>query len=282
MKQWHLIVDVSLCENCNNCVLAAKDELVGNDFKGFSAAMPAEGRGVIRIERHLRGEGHLVDVTHMPVMCNHCDDAPCVKAGGGAVTQRADGIVVFDPHKVKGRRDLMDSCPYDALVWNDARDVPQNWFFDAHLLDAGWMAPRCVGVCPTRAISAVKLAPEAMSAKAAQEGLQVRKPELGTRPRVYYRHLERVHTCFVAGSVSHRAAQGQVECLAGAQVRLSQDGREIGTASTDAFGDFRIDGLKPGAGRHLLVVTHPQWGTQTQEVTVAERSVVLEEIALHP
>jgi ferredoxin len=204
-----------------------------------------------------------------------------VKAAGGAVTQRQDGIVVFDPAKLKGRRDLLDSCPYDALVWNDERDVPQNWFFDAHLLDAGWTAPRCVSVCPTRAITAVQLAPAAMAAKAAEEGLQVLKPELGTRPRVFYRHLGRVHTCFVAGSVTCLGAQGQVECLAGAQVRLSQGSREVGVARTDAFGDFRIDGLPPGSGRYLLVVTHPQWGAQSEEVNVGEHSVVLEDIALH-
>ena len=37
MSQWNLIIDVALCENCSNCVLAAKDELVGNTFPGYSA-----------------------------------------------------------------------------------------------------------------------------------------------------------------------------------------------------------------------------------------------------
>ncbi len=32
MKKWNLIIDVALCENCNNCVLSTKDEQVGNDW----------------------------------------------------------------------------------------------------------------------------------------------------------------------------------------------------------------------------------------------------------
>lgn len=280
MTQWNLIFDVSLCENCNNCVLAAKDELVGNHFPGFSAAMPASGRGVIRIERHTRGSGHHVDVTHWPVLCNHCREAPCVKAGGGAVTRRPDGIVVFDPAKVKGRRDLLDSCPYGALVWNEAAQVPQNWFFDAHLLDAGSIEPRCVGVCPTRAIEAVKSDDSSMVARAARDGLQTLQPELGTHPRVYYRHLERLQTVFVAGSVAYRDAQGRAECLQGASVALTGQGRAVASATTDAYGDFRVDGLPIGSGPGELMVTHPQHGSWTRSIVIGNHCVVVPDIEL--
>jgi Fe-S-cluster-containing dehydrogenase component len=280
MSQWNLIIDVSLCENCNNCVLAAKDELVGNDIPGFGGGMPASGRGVIHIERHTRGSGHHVDVTHVPKMCNHCHEAPCVKAGGGAVVQRPDGIVVFDPARVKGRKDLLDACPYGALVWNEDRELPQNWFFDAHLLDSGWPAPRCVSVCPTRAIEAIKVDDAAMSARVAREGLQVLKAELGTRPRVYYRHLQRVQTCFVAGSVSFRDGEGHTECLDGASVAVNQGARAIATASTDAYGDFRIDGLPPLSGAYQLAVTHPEKGSSMQHFEVGAHSVVLPDLVL--
>ena len=138
MDKWNLIINVAECENCNNCVLAAKDELVGNDFPGYSAPHPANGVGVIRIERHVRGEGHMVDAAYTPRMCNHCDEGPCLQAGAdGAVKKREDGIVIFDPVKAKGRRDLVDSCPYGAIVWNEEQQLPQTWFFDAHLLYQG-------------------------------------------------------------------------------------------------------------------------------------------------
>jgi len=118
MNKWNLIVDVARCENCNNCTLAAKDELVGNEFPGYTAPHAAQGQGVMRIRRQVRGATPMVDVAHLPVMCNHCDNAPCIKASGGdgSIRKRDDGIVMIDPVKAKGRRDLVDACPYGAIV----------------------------------------------------------------------------------------------------------------------------------------------------------------------
>jgi Fe-S-cluster-containing dehydrogenase component len=91
MDKWNLIIDVAKCENCNNCVLAAKDELVGNNFPGYSAPHAAQGTGAIRIERTTRGTTPMVDAAYVPRMCNHCDNAPCLKAGAdGAVRKRDD------------------------------------------------------------------------------------------------------------------------------------------------------------------------------------------------
>jgi Fe-S-cluster-containing dehydrogenase component len=79
----------------------------------------------------------------MPVMCNHCDDAPCMKAAkDGAVRKRDDGIVIIDPVKAKGQKQIVDACPYGAISWNEELQLPQHWIFDAHLLDAGWTKTR--------------------------------------------------------------------------------------------------------------------------------------------
>ena len=279
MAKWNLIIDVAECHNCHNCVVAAKDELVGNDFPGYTAPHPAQGQGVIRIERQVRGTGHHVDAAYLPRLCNHCDDAPCVKAGGGAVRKRSDGIVVFDPAGCRGRRDLVDACPYAAVIWNDEQQLPQTWFFDAHLLDAGWREPRCATVCPTRAIEAVSIDDEAMALRAHHEGLRTLQPDLGTKPRVYYRHLERVDSVFVAGSVV--ALQGtRADCIEGATVELQRDGQALVQTTSDAFGDFRFDGLTPGSGQHVLLVTHPTHGQRRLPIDVARASVVLGDIAL--
>ena len=95
MSQWNLIIDVARCENCNNCVLANKDEYVGNDFPGYSAPQALHGTGTIRIQRRVRGEGHMVDAAYLPTMCNHCDDAPCMKAAGpGRLRERLRPIFI--------------------------------------------------------------------------------------------------------------------------------------------------------------------------------------------
>jgi Fe-S-cluster-containing dehydrogenase component len=280
MTQWNLIIDVALCENCSNCALAAKDELVGNSFPGYSAPHAAQGPGVIRIDRHVRGAAPMVDVTHVPRLCNHCDDAPCVKAGQGAVVKRDDGIVIVDPVAAKGRRDLVTSCPYGAMVWNDEQQLPQTWFFDAHLLDAGARAPRCVGVCPTQAITAVKCDGAAMAALIAADDLRPLRPELGTKPRVYYRHLDRVDHCFVGGSVVAKVGE-RTECIADAVAVLHAGAHEKARARSDAFGDFRFDALVPGSGSHRIVIEHPLHGRSEREFVLAAESVVLGEIELH-
>lgn len=278
MEKWNLIIDVALCQNCNNCVLAAKDELVGNHFPGYSAPHPPQGAGVFRIERQVRGSCHLVDAAYVPTTCNHCDDAPCLKAGGGAIRKREDGIVIIDPEKAKGRRDLVDACPYGAIVWNEKEQLPQNWFFDAHLLDKGWRVPRCVSVCPTRAITALKISDEAMDEQSRRDALRVLKPELGTRPRVHYRNLHRFDHLFIGGSVTAKIG-ATIECVANAQVELSAAGRVIQRATTNAYGDFKFDGLVPDSGRMQIVVHHSH-GRCTRDVVIARDNVVLSELPL--
>ena len=246
MKKWNLVIDVAACTNCNNCAVATQDEFAGNSFPGYSGPGAPDVR-TLDVDRHVRGEGATVDVHYVPRMCNHCDDAPCMKVGGDAISKRDDGIVIIDPEKGKGRHDLVDACPYGAIKWNDAEQLPQNWIFDAHLIDQGWTEPRAAHVCPTRALRALKLEDAEMSALAQAEGLAVLKPELNTGPRVYYRNLGPALSQFIGGNVT--ADGGNVE---GADVRLLRDGKEIAATETDAFGDFRFDQVANGSAGYSL------------------------------
>ena len=59
-------------------------------------------------------------VAFTAVPCMHCDDASCVKAAReGEIYKRPDGIVIIDPEKSKGRQDLVSSCPYRVIYWNE-------------------------------------------------------------------------------------------------------------------------------------------------------------------
>ncbi|RMF96946.1 MAG: oxidoreductase [Gammaproteobacteria bacterium] len=255
--KWNLIVDVARCDNCRNCHLAAKDEHVGNDFPGYAAAQPAQGHHWIDIRRKERGTYPLVEAHFMPVMCNHCDDAPCMKvAKNGAVYKREDGIVIIDPEKSRGQREIVDACPYGAVYWNEERQIPQAWIFDAHLLDAGWTQTRAEQACPTEVFRSLKVEDDEMQRIQEAEGLEVLQPELGTRPRVYYKNLHLMTKCFVGGSVVAEI-YGVEECAADADVALSRGGQEVGRARTDAFGEFKIDGLEPGSGRYRVEVSAP-------------------------
>ena len=274
MKKWNLIIDVARCNNCNNCFLAVKDEHVDNAFPGYAAPQPKHGHHWLEMKRAEHGRPPLVDIVNVPTMCNHCDDAPCVKAGQGAVTKRDDGIVIIDPVKAKGRRDLVDACPYKAVWWNEELQLPQHWIFDAHLLDKGWKEPRCTQSCPTEAMRVVKLDDGEMTALAGQEGLEVMAPELGTKPRIYYRNLHRYNKWFVAGSVS-AIDNGVEDCVEGATVRLLKDGQLVGETHSDNYGEFRIGKLPQVAASYRLEICHPRYATVTTEVAV-QGSVTLD------
>ena len=278
MDKWNLIVDVARCENCHNCTLAVKDEYCDNDFPGYSAPQPHHGHEWITIRRRVRGDAPMVDAAYLPTTCNHCDDAPCIKAAGdGCVYKRADGIVIIDPRKAKGRKDLVQACPYGAIWWNEELQLPQAWIFDAHLLDQGWMQPRCAQACPTGAIRAIKTEDASMSELAAREELEVLRPELGTRPRVYYRNLHRYDKCFIGASVVGEL-NGRTECIEGAAVVLRKPGGQLHSV-TDHFGDFKFDNLPPRSGTYRLEISHRSFAALVLEVALSE-SLYLGELRL--
>jgi Fe-S-cluster-containing dehydrogenase component len=277
-KKWNLVIDVAECTGCNLCTLAAMDEYVGNEWPGYAAPMPRHGHRWIDIKQKERGQPPMVDVAYVPTMCNHCDDAPCVATGGGAVRKRDDGIVLIDPVQAKGRQDLVAACPYGHIWWNQELRIPQAWPFDAHLIDQGWVRTRGQLSCPTGAIEAVKVDDAEMGRMAREQGLQVMKPELGTRPRVYYRNLWRYATCFIGGTVSAEAG-AIVDCVEGASVQLKRNGRVIDETTTDNYGDFRFDRLDKDSGAYVVEISCRNGTRRAVEATLGD-SVNLGEIRL--
>jgi Fe-S-cluster-containing dehydrogenase component len=278
MKKWNMIIDVAECTNCNLCTLAAMDEYIGNDWPGYSASMPKHGHKWIDILQKERGQVPMVDIAYVPTMCNHCVDAPCVAKGGGAVKKREDGIILIDPEKAKGRKDLVDACPYGHIWWNEERQVPQAWTFDAHLLDQGWDKTRGHQSCPTGAMISVKVEDDEMQRMARDEQLEVMRPELGTKPRVYYRNLWRYSTCFIGGSIATEA-NGVVDCVEGAKLRLLKNGTCVGETTSDNYGDFKFDRLDEGSGRYMVEIAAQDRPTKTIDVDLGV-SVSLGEIRL--
>lgn len=279
MSKYHLIVDVSLCENCCNCFLAVKDEYCDNEFPGYSKSQPRHGHRWFDVKEKERGSGSLMDVAYLPVTCNQCADAPCVKASkDGAITQRPDGIVMIDPQRAKGKKELVKTCPYGHIWWNEEEQIPQKWCFDAHLMDAGWKEPRPVQSCGTYALSFVKCEDEEMAARAEQEGLEVLHPEFGTKPRVWYKNLHRFNSAFIAGSISV-IENGLSECAVGAMVSLYSDGQEKRSCKSDVFGDFKFDGLALDSGEYVIEIQYSDRPTLSRNVVLKE-SISLGEVCL--
>jgi Fe-S-cluster-containing dehydrogenase component len=265
VKKWALIVDVAQCTNCHNCVLATRDEHTGNE--PGEAATPLAW---ITIERRVRGNDTMVDVTYVPKTCNHCEEAPCLRAAAdGSIYRRPDGIVVIDPVKSRGRRDLVDSCPYGAISWNPRTQTPEKWSFDTHLLDSGWREPRCVQACPTGALQSFRLTDAELEERRARESLEELAPELRTRPRLLYRNLRRATRLFLGGTVTRRLPQGGVDNVADAQVELGLAGAPPAACRSDPFGDFKFDDL-PTQATWTLRVSHPEHGRLVLEGVLSE------------
>ena len=211
----------------------------------------------------------MVEVSYLPTTCNHCDKPPCLAAArDGAVVKRDDGIVIIVPEKARGQRQIVDACPYGAVHWNEERQLPQAWPFDAHLLDKGWKRTRGAQSCPTQAMRVLHVEDEEMQRIVAEEGLEVLHPEYGTAPRVYYRNLKQFRSLFIGGTVAGEIA-GVVECVDGARVTLECGGRVVASARSDAYGDFKFGGLDAAGGAYRLTIADERFAPVTDRRRIA-------------
>lgn len=267
MKRWFWIIDIEKCENCNNCYLSCKDEYVDNDWRGYSAPQPPHQQKWIEIHTNERGQYPFIDVAYLPQPCQHCDNAPCIKAATDrAIYKRPDGIVIIDPVKAKGHQKIVNACPYGAISWNEELQLPQKCTFCAHLLDSGWKETRCTQSCPTGALTVRYANDTEMREIIKTEKLEVYRPEQKTSPIVYYKNLYRFTRCFIGGSVAMRI-NGQDECAEGATVILrNTTGGEIVKCITDNYGDFKFDNLEENSGKYTLQITHQNLKTKIVEV----------------
>jgi Fe-S-cluster-containing dehydrogenase component len=265
MSSWDLIIDIARCHDCNDCFLADKDEFVENDFPPYSAAQPWHGHRWMNIERGERGQYPLVMTRYLPKPCMHCDAAPCLTADG-AVYKRDDGLVIIDPVKAKGRREIVDSCPYGAIYWNEEAQLAQKCTGCAHLFDAGWTETRCSQVCPTGAIRLVLGDDAAMAALVESEGLEVYRPELGSRPRVYYKNLYRWTKAFIGANV---ALKDTDEVAEGARMTVSLDAAVVGEGVAGNYGDVIVDKLEPGR-EYSVTIAIDGYGAATSTVMLDE------------
>ena len=154
MPRYGIVIDIKKCAGCYNCFLACKDEHCEHEFPGYAAPQPMTGHYWMNLTEVERGQYPKVKVAYIPLTCMHCQNAQCIKqAENGAVYRRPDGIVIIDPEKARGQKQLVDACPYRVIYWNEEQQVPQKCTFCAHLLDQGWKEPRCVELCPAGALT---------------------------------------------------------------------------------------------------------------------------------
>ena len=201
MTSYGMVIDVNTCVGCYNCFLTCRDEYAGNDYPGYSAAQPMSGMNWMKVNEIERGQYPHVKVDHVPVTCSHCDSAACVKLDQtGAIYRRADGIVLIDPEKAKGNKELVKTLPVSPdRVERRARAGPE-----VHLVRPS--AGQGRSGAPLRGVLPQRRARLRRPGRSQQRGrrsgglrvTEVMHPEYAMGEKVTYRDLPKK---FVAGTV---------------------------------------------------------------------------------
>ncbi|MDR1067888.1 MAG: oxidoreductase, partial [Clostridiales Family XIII bacterium] len=137
MDKLLMIVDVAKCVGCFNCLMACKDEHVGNDWLPYTRSQQRHAQKWVDTIRHERGRAPHTDVCFVTQLCMHCSDPACAKAAPGAIEQRDDGVVLIDVTEARRGKELADACPYGNISVNGDTGDAQKCTFCAHLLDEG-------------------------------------------------------------------------------------------------------------------------------------------------
>ncbi len=173
------IIDNRKCIGCHACTVACKAE--------HDTPIGVNRTWVKYIEKGSFPSTHRA---FSVMRCNHCADAPCVPiCPVTALFTRDNGIVDFDSQRCIGCKACMQACPYDAIHIDPNSKTAAKCNYCAHRVEVG-LEPPCVNVCPTHAIiSGDRDNPQSEIAQLqALHPVQVRKPEKGTNPKLYYIH----------------------------------------------------------------------------------------------
>lgn len=139
-KQYGMVIDLQKCVGCGACALACKTE--------NNTQARANGQAYNWADFIYREEGTFpkVSFTPIPVLCNHCSDAPCVKAcpvNPKAMYKTAEGITMHNDERCIGCRRCQKACPYSAMDMdkekaaysvisaNDHKEAPHAAYRDA-------------------------------------------------------------------------------------------------------------------------------------------------------
>jgi len=176
-KQAAILVDLHRCTGCHACSVSCKTEheVPLGDFR-------------MRVRYLERPAPQQNQLSFVPMLCMHCQDAPCLKAcPTSAIGRLEDGRVVIDEDKCCGNKACVAACPYGAIFINDDTNKAEKCDLCTHRTEVG-LDPACVSSCPTEALKFHDLGDESdeVTAMAKQQNAKAWKEDAETLPSVLY------------------------------------------------------------------------------------------------
>ena len=116
--KWGMVVDVDRCTGCQACVLACQVE---NNIPLNTQERYERARGMawIRVERYWQGEFPDVKARFIPILCQHCENAPCEPVCPVYATyHNPEGMNVQIYNRCVGTRYCANGCPYIVRFFN--------------------------------------------------------------------------------------------------------------------------------------------------------------------
>ena len=208
-KRLGWFVDSRRCFGCHGCEVSCKAE---NDVPLGNFIRQTIYQDV--------GEYPQVARLFLPMACQHCEDAPCIKACPcGALHKEAGGTVAVNYDSCCGHGTCVEVCPYGAIYLDPVAKQAVKCHNCYHRTEQG-MEPACVPTCPAEALyfgdlndPDSKISKAMSDVEASGEKLQQLRAEKGTLPRTWF------------------AGDGVVEI----EERVPREGESYGTAAYDIY-----------------------------------------------
>ena len=200
---WGMTIDIDKCIGCGNCVGACAAE--NNVPEGFFRTwieryqVSPEDLEHPKVDSPGGGKNGFPPVKSatdkmffVPKLCNHCTSSPCIQVCPvGATFDSPDGVVLMDDQYCLGCRYCIQACPYGARWFHPTKRVAAKCTLCYHRLVKG-LVPACVEACPTgaRIFGEVEQRATPLARFMRFNDVQVLKPHLNTKPKVYYASLD--------------------------------------------------------------------------------------------